>query len=1035
MAGPPPVSILDATGKLVKTGVWASIIADSTVGLDTTGASQDPTEVAITSNHFWGTGFSSKQNASRFNGLTSASLGDADQTVVLGMVTPTKTTPLLFSDVLDKFTVDSRDTGMLGRVIIGALDGTVQLTVDTSTSSRCAIWFIPGQDNYRSVVQMVFNFSADPNGPVAKLQTFLNTEFGLSIKLPDPAQVKLQATMKMTTYYLNDATNLDPSTAYEMTISFQLLGFQVLLVFDPEGMDFIITDPPDSTSSDSIFARLSSAVFDPNASHNPSSTVADPTNSDSYGNLLTHVNLWNITLHREEVDAFDSSGNVESEPIYGNTWWQINFIVNWTIGSSSSKQELLIGLQYDSRASTFTGQLLLSHSFPNDNDRRGPDYDSTLDIPNPVKVLMQKANITLQDSISLWSIFSSTTPPSQVPTNLSDAIISYGKGSALNSSLLQFYCHLTGSSTDPDGQVPHGFQWTDAAVSVSLTTSATTNSVDVTLASAFRLNPIQADVGKYPPATLAVGINYKTGGSWLLTGSVRNFRVALLYDYFDSSIKDGAVAVLGKLNIAALDVVYTYDSGKASSFLMSGVIQIGELELDLSYQYVSKICTSSTAAETTWKAQPDKKPTNVKTISSSDAQKNDAWAFEAFLGAKSRNSTIGSIVSSIMGDDGEAASLPIPEFVARVPIAPAAGGSAPVKLIVAKPATTTDLIFIFAAQIDAFHLTFIQVSRQDASGATLPPKRAMRVSVDTIPAVRSIPLIKELPQPFQELLYLWVSSEGWTKDEVDLANAQLSLIQVEPILYKPTSGAGPTSPALDQGHHFIVVEGTSVILDHVFFNARSGQQPAPQPTLQPAAEPPPLNPSETEEPKATKGALTKNTPFINISALSLQFKSGWLWVVIDATVQLGPISFSVIEFEIGIQMSLIKLDDLSAIFTTDGLFKANIHGLAAGFEKPPLILAGVFIHDTTDSAYAEIESYRGGIAVSVIPYLFLAVGEYQSVTMKKTPTQDEQQYKSVFVYAKLDGPLITLEFATIEGVRLGFGYNSVIGSKSREIKT
>lgn len=35
-------------------------------------------------------------------------------------------------------------------------------------------------------------------------------------------------------------------------------------------------------------------------------------------------------------------------------------------------------------------------------------------------------------------------------------------------------------------------------------------------------------------------------------------------------------------------------------------------------------------------------------------------------------------------------------------------------------------------------------------------------------------------------------------------------------------------------------------------------------------------------------------------------------------------------------------------------------------------------------------------------------------------------FKSVFVFARLDGPLVTLEFAEISGVTGGFGYKSEV---------
>jgi hypothetical protein len=101
--------------------------------------------------------------------------------------------------------------------------------------------------------------------------------------------------------------------------------------------------------------------------------------------------------------------------------------------------------------------------------------------------------------------------------------------------------------------------------------------------------------------------------------------------------------------------------------------------------------------------------------------------------------------------------------------------------------------------------------------------------------------------------------------------------------------------------------------------------------------------------------------------------------------------------------------------------EVEIHGLVILFEKPPLLLAGIFEHETT----ATTESYRGGIGVSFPPYMFVAVGEYSI-----THDNSNNPYKSLFVFAKLDDPLVTLEFATISGVRLGFGYNSMVRSPS-----
>ncbi|KAF8253308.1 hypothetical protein K440DRAFT_593079 [Wilcoxina mikolae CBS 423.85] len=46
----------------------------------------------------------------------------------------------------------------------------------------------------------------------------------------------------------------------------------------------------------------------------------------------------------------------------------------------------------------------------------------------------------------------------------------------------------------------------------------------------------------------------------------------------------------------------------------------------------------------------------------------------------------------------------------------------------------------------------------------------------------------------------------------------------------------------------------------------------------------------------------------------------------------------------------------------------------------------------------------------------LAVGAYEHTILPR-------DFKSVFIFARLDGPLLTLEFAELKGVKVGFGYN------------
>ena len=230
--------------------------------------------------------------------------------------------------------------------------------------------------------------------------------------------------------------------------------------------------------------------------------------------------------------------------------------------------------------------------------------------------------------------------------------------------------------------------------------------------------------------------------------------------------------------------------------------------------------------------------------------------------------------------------------------------------------------------------------------------------------------------------------------------------------------------ALRLGNHFIVVNNDECILDHVFGAGKPTRTPRaitsgkPNPSGAPAAAAPPADDAVETAPPPTKGALQKKSKFLTINGVSIQYKNKTLWLFINATLAMGPVELSLIGFGIGLKLGggNLKLNDLSTFDMNDLDFQIN--GLAMMFDRPPVLITGVFIHEVTET----IDSYRGGIAVGFKPYEFVAVGEYAEVT------ENKQKYKSIFLYAKLDGPLIDLQIAIIKGVRLGFGYNSFVRS-------
>lgn len=69
-----------------------------------------------------------------------------------------------------------------------------------------------------------------------------------------------------------------------------------------------------------------------------------------------------------------------------------------------------------------------------------------------------------------------------------------------------------------------------------------------------------------------------------------------------------------------------------------------------------------------------------------------------------------------------------------------------------------------------------------------------------------------------------------------------------------------------------------------------------------------------------------------------------------------------------------------------------------------------------------LDYYAGGLVVGWKPYQFEAAGFYGIVTV----SSGSGDFTSVFIFAKLNGPLATIGFAEIQSLCGGFGYNSTV---------
>lgn len=484
------------------------------------------------------------------------------------------------------------------------------------------------------------------------------------------------------------------------------------------------------------------------------------------------------------------------------------------------------------------------------------------------------------------------------------------------------------------------------------------------------------------PAYMTGNIRYAMAASgkevWTLSASIENLSISALAKFLGGPSSNEIMAFIGKLQIVSLDITYTFPS----SFSSKGILRLGDLELDLTFTH----------------------------------EKNES-NFEAILRPASKESTIGKVLDSITGS----ASLDLPPFVSDIKLGgDGAGDSGMLRIKFSQ--TATELFFVASFHIGPLKFTFLQHRRAGSKVI----KRVIKVSAQ-LPSF-TIPMIDNPVQPFGELFYMWVHARaedtapaGFTADEVMKINAQLSDSR-DHLVFKKTTEKENVA-VIAEGSHFVLIgeESRAVTIDYVFQkSAKYDESNTPaegKKTDAPVVKQPP---SRSRDPKSiadtsgdppgeTHMAVYKKTigP-LSITNIGLQYKDHVLAVHVDAELLLGPIGLSLL----GLTLELTLKGEFNLQKIPSGEIKVSLDGMAVSFDQPPIAIAGLFKHTETSTE----ESYGGGLIVGFDPYRFMAAGVY-------TKTLGEHGFKSVFVFGKLEGPLVILEFAEISGITGGFGYN------------
>jgi hypothetical protein len=936
-----------------------------------TGISSPPPLTCTSRTRFWNLSFDTDSNHARFT-VDNYHVGNS-YLLALNPAAVSKDLPGLFQ-VLERFGIAASNS--TGEHFIDTLvNAIVHVQIDPDPTSRNALWLTAGQA-YRSDIALTLK----PKGSVGDdFGTAITTKLGLGNALTGLSNIKIlvQRTCVGTPVTVaGKGEEWRTRTTYSLSFNLDASGFSFWITLNPTGVRFDMLQSP---STD--WSNLTGLGVGALSGSKP-----------ALDKVLDNVQLVKLSA---------------GVSLLAEVWWEVTaaIVVKRDGSSTPPKAPLRIFLDFQYPEKIFSGGLITQEFYSAKGDYLLPTYDPSEALEPPA------------DPVPAWDLAQLSSKvdslPPGLPTEFKEAEIVLDLGdtkSIMFSAILgQPSNPSTGQNTVP---MPTSFVWDTVGVQATIASG----SFSCSLSTTFTLLPSHLRP-QDPPAQIGISVDY-SDGDWLLSGLATDLNCGHLAEFFDGSCRDAVAEVLGKLAIAELSLTYAYDKQRAaSSFLFTGIITLGELQLRLFYQYASSQAGSDTAAKKKLTGD-DAKLALDEVEPNKDGTVGTNWRFECDLEASAPNATVKDILNSISDDvDGV-----LPDFIENIPI-PQAGGREPVSIKVSKTASN-QVLFVLRIMINSFAFSIIQASSAGASGKA---KRILRFAVEAISLPQDVPLIGKPPLPFDELEYVWVNDAGGVnQSEVTALNDSI-LTGEDALLYKKTNSGdstndgpiaqnnlstadqanisknkNPDPTVLVPGHHFMVARSQACVLDHVFKPATRQSQNQHNVVHVQSALLPATGGSETSP---SKGDVAFRLGPLSFSALSLQFKdtaSGrFLALTFDATFAMGTLAFDLLGFGLDIPLpAKITLDSLSDPHQLEAIMagtRPTLHGLALSFSKPPILIAGGFEHDVKETADGEEDIFLGAIGIGFPPYTFVGLGEYSVIKHAGS------QYKSVFLYAKLDG--------------------------------
>ncbi|KAI1163760.1 hypothetical protein F5B18DRAFT_618039 [Nemania serpens] len=499
-----------------------------------------------------------------------------------------------------------------------------------------------------------------------------------------------------------------------------------------------------------------------------------------------------------------------------------------------------------------------------------------------------------------------------------------------------------------------------------------------------------------PPCRLSGGIDYLSGdaqkpASWALTASVDGLTVGHLAQFWpEGEVRRAAMSMLSHFVVEHLGLTYRYGAGEGdggTDFSIDGRLLLGGIAMDLDFHY-------------------DSKGWEFGAILSLKSKSMQAFEEDVITGAP----TVKTILSELAGDD----SLPlIPGAVLDIPVGkPKGEGEAlSFKCTLMKDKNANDvMVFTFSIQISAVSLTVVQW-RYTSWDKNVPSKRVVKVALNEVGPVKA-PLVGKLKQPFEQLIYMWVSDSasamitpktltkekkakeaGVTKNEFDTLSDVLKG-DTDKLYFKSNAldadKIKSTEFVIEAGSHFVVTakndKGTVVaVLDYVFGRPKK-EKDGKDPTTQ--------DDDENKEP--AKAPFKQSAGPLSIENIGLTFdmKEKRLGIVLDATFLLGPLGLALVGFGISARLEPpapktigfrsdddeIEVNRFGSLPVSDP--QATLSGLMVSFERPPVTIAGGFARTEMDGS----TFFTGGLIVGFNTWKLQAMGIYGEVAKKSPPS-------------------------------------------------